>query len=104
MGFTVYKSDANFILFRDVVKETFGRGALPSQVGGGPVAASLHTQSPGAAPLPTSLFKKMLARGILIRDCCDFEGLGEGFYRVAVKGHRENRRLIKAIKKVREND
>ena len=104
LGFTVYKSDANFILFRDVVKETFGSGALPSQVGGGPAAASLHTQSPGAAPLPTSLFKKMLARGILIRDCCDFEGLGEGFYRVAVKGHRENRRLIKAIKKVREND
>ncbi|WP_027728497.1 histidinol-phosphate transaminase [Treponema sp. C6A8] len=96
LGFKVYNSDVNFILFKD----DFGNGAMPSQVGAVAGGGNQNSHAPVDAPLPTSLLQKK----ILIRDCSDYEGLGSGFYRVAVKRHRENRRLIKAIKKVREND
>ena len=96
LGFKVYNSDVNFILFKD----DFGNGAKPSQVGAVAGGGNQNSHAPVDAPLPTSLLQKK----ILIRDCSDYKGLGSGFYRVAVKRHRENRRLIKAIKKVREND
>ncbi len=44
-----------------------------------------------------SLGQNLLDRGILIRDCSDYMGLGPGYYRVAVKTHQENVELIKAI-------
>lgn len=34
---------------------------------------------------------------ILIRDCSNYEGLTEGFYRVAVKDHANNEILIKVL-------
>lgn len=43
------------------------------------------------------LYKKLLQKGILIRDCKNFQGLSEGYYRVAVKSQRENEILEKAI-------
>lgn len=43
------------------------------------------------------LYKKLLQKGILIRDCKNFQGLSEGYYRVAVKSRRENEILEKAI-------
>lgn len=39
-------------------------------------------------------------RGILIRDCSNYRGLGPGYYRVAVKTRRDNRRLIKCMKEI----
>lgn len=36
-------------------------------------------------------------RGILVRDCADFRGLGNGYLRVAVKRPEENRRLLEAL-------
>jgi threonine-phosphate decarboxylase len=36
-------------------------------------------------------------RGYLIRNCDNFEGLGEGFFRTAVKGRKANRKLIELI-------
>lgn len=36
-------------------------------------------------------------RGILIRDCSDFEGLGPGWYRVAVRTAPENAQLVAAL-------
>ena len=45
-----------------------------------------------------NLYEKLLQRGILIRDCSNFEGLSEGYYRIAVKRHEENRLLLEAIK------
>ena len=72
--FNVFTSDVNFILIKETSEQE---------------SASL------------SLYQKLLSQGILIRDCSDYEGLGQGFYRVAVKKHRENKLLIKAIKKVR---
>lgn len=48
--------------------------------------------------LSLELYKK----GILIRNCANFPGLKEGFFRVAVKKHRDNRQLIKGLKEVFE--
>ncbi len=63
LGFKVFPSDVNFILFKG------GRGIADA----------------------------LLSRGILIRDCSNFVGLAEGFYRVAVKRHAENEELIKEL-------
>ena len=43
------------------------------------------------------LYEKLLEKGILIRDCSDFEGLDKGWYRIAVKDHAANINLIDAI-------
>lgn len=47
---------------------------------------------------PPELGERLLQRGIRIRDCSNFHGLAEGFYRIAVKLPEENDRLISAIK------
>lgn len=43
------------------------------------------------------LYEKLLQRGILIRDCANYRGLSEGFYRFAVKSRQENEKLLKVI-------
>lgn len=43
------------------------------------------------------LYRPLLTRGILIRDCSNYEGLGSGWYRVAVKLPEENRQLLGAL-------
>ncbi len=37
---------------------------------------------------------------ILIRDCSNYNGLSKGYYRVAVKKHDDNEKLIKALKEI----
>ncbi len=37
---------------------------------------------------------EMLRRGIMIRDCSNYYSLGKGFYRIAVKTHEDNKRLV----------
>lgn len=44
------------------------------------------------------LKERLLKKGILIRDCANFRGLDERFVRVAVRSHKENTRLIQALK------
>lgn len=63
LGFKVYKSNADFILFY--------------------------------SKLP--LYDILLNKGILIRDCSNYVGLSEGYFRVAVKTYDENVRLLKVI-------
>lgn len=63
LGFRVYPSDANFLLFQG---EAGWR-------------------------------ERLLAHGILIRGCEDFRGLGSDYYRIGVRAHAENERLIRAI-------
>ncbi len=46
------------------------------------------------------LYERLLAEKILIRDCRNFRGLGEGFYRIAVKKHTENEILLSAVRKL----
>lgn len=67
LGFKVFPSGANYILFKD-----FRQADLKSF---------------------------LLSRKILIRGCSDYEGLGEGFYRIAVRTRRENRRLVYFLSK-----
>ncbi|MCR5419623.1 MAG: aminotransferase class I/II-fold pyridoxal phosphate-dependent enzyme [Lachnospiraceae bacterium] len=43
------------------------------------------------------LYTELLGKGILIRDCSDYKGLGKGFYRIAVKDHASNEILVKNI-------
>lgn len=40
---------------------------------------------------------RMREKGILIRDCSNYPGLHAGYYRIAVRTHKENVRLISAI-------
>ena len=46
---------------------------------------------------PEGLTEKALSRGILIRDCGNYRGLGPGYYRAAVKTHEENLKLLEAL-------
>lgn len=48
----------------------------------------------------TDLRERLLPRGILIRDCSNYSGLGAGYFRAAVKTKEENARLIRAIREV----
>ena len=58
---------------------------------------------PGAANFllvrgPVSLPEKLARRGILVRGCEPFAGLGPGFFRVAVRGAGENGALVDGIR------
>ncbi|QIB69490.1 aminotransferase class I/II-fold pyridoxal phosphate-dependent enzyme [Aminipila butyrica] len=44
--------------------------------------------------------EKLLQQGIIIRDCSNYVGLEEGYYRIAVKSHQANERLIAALKSI----
>lgn len=68
LGFQVFPSQVNYILFR--------------------------------APGVDDLKERLLARGVLIRSCANYVGLGSDYYRVAVRPHRENEGLIGAMKEV----
>jgi len=68
LGITVIASNANYIFIKD------SRGM--------------------DAPLHEMLFEK----GILIRNCDNYIGLGPGYYRICIKKHEENVKLIEAIK------
>jgi len=47
---------------------------------------------------------RFLAYKILIRDCRDFRGLGEGFIRIAVRKKEDNLRLIRSMRKIFEEE
>ena len=46
------------------------------------------------------LKERLLARGILIRSCANYRGLGPDYYRVCVRSGEENWRLLAALKEV----
>lgn len=52
------------------------------------------------APGLCDLYDNLLPFGILIRRCGNYRGLGADYYRIAVKDHRANERLVQAMKKV----
>jgi threonine-phosphate decarboxylase len=49
---------------------------------------------------PENLQERCLKEGILIRDCGNYYGLTQGFYRIAVRTHEENLILMKVFEKV----
>lgn len=46
----------------------------------------------------TELCEKLEEEGVLIRSCLNYRGLGNEFYRIAVKSHKDNIRLMEALK------
>ena len=45
--------------------------------------------------------KKLLKKKILIRDCSSFHGLDNNYIRIAVKTRKENKKLVKALEKIK---
>ena len=46
------------------------------------------------------LAELLLEKGIMIRECSDFRGLGKGYFRTAVRTRKENEILVNAVKEV----
>lgn len=72
-GMKVYPSDANFFLCK--LKEAAIKNAA-------------------------ELSKKLIAQGVLVRNCDNFRGLNDRFFRVAVKKREENIKLITSLRAV----
>lgn len=53
-----------------------------------------------SSPMP--LLVPLRRRGILLRGCGNYPGLGDNWYRTAVRTHEENRRLVAALEEVLE--
>lgn len=69
MGFHVYDSRVNFLLFHDF-----------------------------AGPEESCLSPFLLSHGILIRSCGNYRGLDTNFYRICVKNHGENQELLEILR------
>ena len=52
------------------------------------------------APGVADLKERLVERGVLIRSCANYVGLGPDYYRIAVRPHGENERLAAALKEV----
>ena len=48
----------------------------------------------------TDLYSRLMEKGILVRDCSNYKGLGKGFIRIAVRKPEENDRILSAIREV----
>lgn len=46
---------------------------------------------------PEDLFERCVQEKVLIRDCSNYPGLKKGYYRVAVKLHEQNEKLLEAF-------
>lgn len=46
-----------------------------------------------------NLYDDCLENGILIRDCSNYIGLEKGYYRIAIKGHADNVKLVEVLRK-----
>ncbi len=46
---------------------------------------------------PDDLKERLLEEGILIRSCSNYRGLGEGYFRIAVRTRAENEQLLAAL-------
>lgn len=82
LGCRVYPSDANYIMFYVNQKDE------QNNIG-------LHEGDAGA-----DLKDKLSRKQILIRDCSDYPGLTNGYYRVAVKLPKENQALLEAVAEI----
>ena len=56
------------------------------------------------APGDQTLDRRLLERGILIRPCADYRGLGRDWYRTSVRTEAENLRLLQALEHDREGE
>ena len=72
-GITVIASNANYIFIKE--------------------------SCPTANPLHEMLFEK----GIMIRNCDNYNGLGPGYYRICIRKHEENIKLIEALREIKSD-
>lgn len=49
---------------------------------------------------PVNLKEECLKNHLLIRSCSNYPSLGEGYFRIAVKQHKDNEKLIEALKEI----
>ena len=49
---------------------------------------------------PKGLAARLEKGGILIRDCSNYPGLADGYYRAAVRTHEENQILAEAVSQI----
>lgn len=47
------------------------------------------------------LHEMLFEKGILIRNCDNYHGLGPGYYRICIKKHEENIKLIEALREIK---
>ncbi len=48
----------------------------------------------------TKLQQKLLKHKILIRDCKNFRGLNNHYIRIAIKSHKDNLKLVRALERI----
>lgn len=85
LGFRAFPGEANFILFSDERKEMQKADRADVRF------------SRNNLDLSEKLDSFLLKQGIFLRNCGNFPGLRENFYRTAVRTHEENVRLIEIL-------
>jgi threonine-phosphate decarboxylase len=55
----------------------------------------------GASGFPSNFFDLVLSQGFLLRRCANYSGLDDSYYRISLRKHRENKRLIQALRTLR---
>jgi threonine-phosphate decarboxylase len=73
LGVKVYASEANYMFFSILYKQSKDK---------------------------LNLYQECLNRSFLIRDCSNYKGLKQGYYRIAVKTREENRKLLAVLQEV----
>lgn len=83
LGCRVIPGEANYLLF-----------SVP------PVPEADRRKASAGEAIRPDLASALRQRGILIRDCAAFPGLGPLWYRTAVRSREENERLLQAVREV----
>ncbi len=85
LGLKVYPSSANYLLFR-YPKEGGSRDSDHRDL------TNRELLTPEA-----TLWERCVAGGVLIRDCSNYRGLCQGYYRVCIRNPRENDELLRVL-------
>mgnify|MGYP002770592898 FL=1 len=101
LGFKVYPSDTNYILF---YVNQYGRQKSTDLNHGNEKRVckkpATDCQAGPEQAAGAELKDRLLRKQIMIRDCSDYPGLTDGYYRVAVKLSEENRMLLDAMAEI----
>lgn len=90
MGLKTFQSYGNYVLFQ-IKEEGAAKQNLEGKIGAGQIRTEQTEKN------QSGLKEWLLKEGILIRDCSDYEGLKQGFYRIAVRERRDNELLFLKI-------
>ena len=99
LGFRVFPSDANFILF----EVNFQQFEENFQTDGGKTGSKSDNKVQKNLNMSEKIDEFLLKNGISLRNCGNFAGLSEKFYRTAVRTHGENVRLLEVLQKLRKS-